>query len=79
MRADSSKMQAMLTAHPEGATVAQLIFHETAQVEIRFTDGREVVWTGKLAAELRQAVQIAVEHGFARKMRGMSGPNSAAS
>ena len=71
-------MVGMLTLHPESAAVAQLIFHETASVEIRFTDGREVVWTGKLAAELRQAVQIAVEHGFARKMRGMSGPNSTA-
>jgi len=72
-------MQRMLRGQADGATIAQLIFHETAAVEIRFTDGREVVWTGRLAAELRQAVQIAVEHGFARKQRGMSGPNSTAS
>ncbi|HYC90350.1 MAG TPA: hypothetical protein VEO54_14125 [Thermoanaerobaculia bacterium] len=47
-------------------------------MEIRFSDGREVVFTGKLAAELRETVQVAVRRGFARKMRGSSGPNSIA-
>jgi hypothetical protein len=60
------------------ARVAQITFHETMQAEIRFTDGREVVWAGSLAAELREAVQTAVARGFARKHRGSSGPNSIA-
>ena len=47
-------------------------------VEIKFTDGREVVFTGRLAAELRETVDAAVRRGFARKMRGSSGPNSIA-
>jgi hypothetical protein len=65
------------TERPE-ARVAQITFHETLQAEIRFTDGREVVWSGALAAELRAAVQAAVRSGFARKRRGSSGPNSVA-
>lgn len=60
------------------ARVAQIRFNETLQVEIRFTDGREVVWSGALAAELREAVQTAVLRGFARNARGSSGPNSIA-
>jgi hypothetical protein len=60
------------------ARVAHITFHETMQAEIRFTDGREVVWSGPLATELREAVQTAVMRGFARKRRGSSGPNSIA-
>jgi hypothetical protein len=63
---------------PPDARVAQITFNETLQAEIRFTDGREVVWSGALAAELRMAVDAAVRHGFARKRRGSSGPNSVA-
>jgi hypothetical protein len=58
--------------------VSRVTFHETLQAEIRFSDGREVVWTGALAAELRAAVQMAVRRGFERKKRGSSGPNTAA-
>jgi hypothetical protein len=65
-------------SEPDAAHVVQISFNETHQAEIRFSDGREVVWTGSLAAELRMAVQAAITHGFARKRRGMSGPNSAA-
>ena len=60
------------------AQIAQVTFHETLQAEIRFADGREVVWSGALATELREAVQAAVMRGFARKRRGSSGPNSIA-
>lgn len=60
------------------ARVAQITFHETQHAEIQFADGREVVWSGALAAELREAVQSAVMRGFARKRRGSSGPNSIA-
>lgn len=60
------------------AHVVRISFNETLQAEIKFSDGREVVWTGSLAAELRSAVQAAVERGFARKRRGSSGPNSIA-
>ena len=69
---------AMLIPDQPEARVAQVKFHETLQVEIRFTDGREVVFTGALAAELREAVEAAVRRGFARKRRGSSGPNSVA-
>lgn len=62
----------------EEPTVSQITFHEPLAVEIRFVDGREVVFTGKLAAELRETVHAAVRRGFARKMRGSSGPNSIA-
>lgn len=68
----------MLIPDPPEPSVAQVTFHETLTVEIRFTDGREVVFTGKLAAELRETVHAAVRRGFARKMRGSSGPNSIA-
>ena len=68
----------MPTPEPEEPTVSNITFHETLAVEIRFTDGREVVFTGKLAAELRETVQAAVNRGFSRKMRGSSGPNSIA-
>lgn len=60
------------------AQIAHVTFHETQQAEIRFADGREVVWSGPLATELREAVQAAVMRGFARKRRGSSGPNSIA-
>ncbi|HYO77797.1 MAG TPA: hypothetical protein VE010_15155 [Thermoanaerobaculia bacterium] len=64
---------------PDPATrVVSIAFNETLQAEIRFADGGEVVWTGALAAELREAVQAAVQRGFARKRRGSSGPNSIA-
>jgi hypothetical protein len=60
------------------ARVSHVSFNETHQVEIRFADGREVVWSGALAAELRATVQAAVKRGFDRRRRGMSGPNTAA-
>jgi hypothetical protein len=68
----------MLRPEPADPSVSQMTFHETNTVEIRFSDGREVVFSGKLAAELRETVQSAVRKGFARKMRGVSGPNSIA-
>ena len=68
----------MLLPEPADLSVSQITCHETNAVEIRFTDGREVVFSGKLAADLRETVQAAVRKGFARKMRGMSGPNSIA-
>jgi hypothetical protein len=68
----------MLIPEPPEARVERVKFHETLQVEIRFTDGREVVFTGVLAAELREAVEAAVRRGFARKRRGSSGPNTVA-
>jgi hypothetical protein len=58
--------------------VTRIVFHETNQAEIQFASGAEVVWTGQLSAELREAVQAAVQRGFARKRRGSSGPNSIA-
>ena len=67
----------LIPESPEPA-VSQITFHESRAVEIRFADGREVVFSGRLAAELRETVQAAVRRGFARKMRGSSGPNSAA-
>ena len=70
--------QQMFKPEPSEPTVAQMTFHEPLAVEIRFTDGREIVFSGKMAAELRETVQAAVRRGFARKMRGSSGPNSAA-
>jgi hypothetical protein len=63
---------------PNEARVAEVTFNETLQAVIRFSDGREVVWTGQLAAELRAAVQLAVRRGFERRTRGSSGPNTAA-
>ena len=68
----------MLTPEDPELSVSMITFHETLTVEIRFTDGREVVFTGRLAAELRETVTAAVRRGFARKMRGTSGPNSIA-
>ena len=68
----------MLIPEPPDPAVSQITFHETHAVEIKFTDGREVVFSGRLAAELRETVQVAVRRGFARKMRGSSGPNSIA-
>lgn len=67
----------MLNPGP-AARVVKVSFNETLQAEIRLADGTEVVWTGALAAELREAVQAAVLRGFARKRRGSSGPNSIA-
>ncbi|HEY0139984.1 MAG TPA: hypothetical protein VGF48_03755 [Thermoanaerobaculia bacterium] len=58
--------------------VSRITFNETHQAEIVFSDGREVVWTGALAAELRQTVQAAIKRGFERRRRGMSGPNTTA-
>ncbi|MEO8379667.1 MAG: hypothetical protein ABI779_08380 [Acidobacteriota bacterium] len=68
----------MFRSEPPEPTVAQMTFHEPLSVEIRFTDGREIVFNGKMAAEVRETVQAAVRRGFARRMRGSSGPNSAA-
>jgi len=68
----------MLIPEPPDPAVSQITFHETHAVEIKFSDGREVVFSGRLAAELRETVQVAVRRGFARKMRGSSGPNSIA-
>ena len=56
--------------------VQQITFHENHIAELRFADGREVVWSGKLCAELRAAVEIAVKHGFRRAQRGSSGINT---
>lgn len=58
--------------------VTRVTFNETMQAEILFSDGREVVWTGQLAVDLRAAVQLAVRRGFEHRKRGMSGPNTAA-
>ena len=63
---------------PSEVRVARVTFNETLQAEIEFSDGREVVWTGQLAAELRAAVQLAVRRGFEHRKRGMSGPNTIA-
>lgn len=63
---------------PSEARVSEITFNETLQAVIRFSDGREVVWTGQLAAELRAGVQLAVRRGFERRARGMSGPNTIA-
>jgi hypothetical protein len=60
------------------ARVARVTFNETLQAEILFSDGREVVWTGQLAVDLRNAVQMAVRRGFEHKKRGSSGPNTSA-
>ena len=58
--------------------ITRVTFNETMQAEILFSDGREVVWTGALAVDLRNAVQLAVRRGFEFKKRGSSGPNTAA-
>lgn len=63
---------------PNEPRVSRVTFNETLQAEIEFSDGREVVWTGQLAAELRNAVQLAVRRGFEYRRRGSSGPNTAA-
>ncbi len=68
----------VMSATDPAARVVRVSFNETLQAEIQLSDGSEVVWTGSLAAELRSAVQQAVERGFARKRRGSSGPNSIA-
>lgn len=60
------------------ARVARVTFNETMQAEILFSDGREVVWTGQLAVDLRTAVQMAVRRGFEHRKRGSSGPNTSA-
>lgn len=54
----------------------QITFHENHIAELRFADGREVVWSGKLCLELRSAIEIAVKHGFRRAQRGSSGINT---
>jgi len=61
---------------PAETHLQQLTFHENHIAELRFADGREVVWSGKLCAELRAAVEIAVKHGFRRAQRGSSGINT---
>ena len=53
-----------------------ITFHENHIAELRFADGREVVWSGKLCLELRAAIEIAVKHGFRRAQRGSSGINT---
>jgi len=58
--------------------VNRIVFHESLMAEIRFADGREVVWSGELAADLRAMVQTAIRRGFARAKRGSSGPNTIA-
>ncbi|HYR29915.1 MAG TPA: hypothetical protein VEU30_15705 [Thermoanaerobaculia bacterium] len=63
---------------PNEPRVSRITFNETFQAEIRFSDGREVVWTGQLAADLRAAVQLAVRRGFEYRKPGSSGPNTAA-
>jgi len=63
---------------PSEPRITQVTFNETLQAEIQFSDGRQVVWTGQLAAELRAAVQLAVRRGFERRARGSSGPNTIA-
>lgn len=69
----------MLKANdPSEPRVSRVTFNETMQAEIRFSDGREVVWTGQLAVDLRNAVQMAVRRGFEHRKRGSSGPNTAA-
>lgn len=56
--------------------VQQITFHENHIAELRFADGREVVWSGRLCVDLRTAVEIAVKHGFRRAQRGSSGINT---
>lgn len=56
--------------------VTRILFHENVMAEIRFADGREVVWSGELAADLRAMVQSAIRRGFARAKRGSSSPNT---
>ena len=45
--------------------VIAVAFSETLQAEIKFSDGRQIVLSGKLAAGLRDAVQSAVREGIA--------------
>lgn len=40
-------------------------FTDTLQAVIQFDDGRQITWTGELAARLRDAVQGAVREGIA--------------
>ena len=54
----------------------QITFHESHIAELRFADGREVVWSGRLAADLRAAIEVAVKQGFRRGQRGSSGINT---
>jgi len=68
----------MPIAPDPNARVMQILFHENAVAEIRFADGREVVFNGTMAVELREAMQVAVMHCFSKKRRGSSGPNSSA-
>ena len=44
-------------------------FTETLQAVIQFEDGRQIVWTGELAVQLRDAVQGAVREGIANAKR----------
>jgi len=61
---------------PNETRLQQITFHESNIAELRFADGREVVWSGRLCAELRAAVEIAIKHGFRRAQRGSSGINT---
>lgn len=61
---------------PQETHLQQITFHENHIAELRFADGREVVWSGRLCADLRAAVEIAVKHGFRRAQRGSSGINT---
>lgn len=53
--------------------VKHVSFTETLQAEIRFDDGREVVLSGELAAELRDAVQRAIRAGIASAKSSRTG------
>jgi hypothetical protein len=61
---------------PQETHVQMITFHENHIAELRFADGREVVWSGRLCADLRSAIEIAVKHGFRRAQRGSSGINT---
>jgi hypothetical protein len=61
---------------PAETHLQQITFHENHIAELRFADGREVVWSGRLCMELRAAVEVAIKHGFRRAQRGSSGINT---
>lgn len=61
---------------PHEAHVQKITFHENHIAELRFADGREVVWSGRLCADLRSVIENAVKQGFRRAQRGSSGINT---
>jgi hypothetical protein len=61
---------------PAETRLQAITFHENLIAELRFADGREVVWSGRLCADLRAAVEIAIKSGFRRAQRGSSGINT---